>query len=360
MPRPRSCGPARRPPRRAVRSGPWKTGAGSPPTPLPAWRPPPGATGWSSRNRARPVRVSTASGRWPGRSRRSYPCWTPAICGSPARTWRRRTPSSTPCWSASSPRPAPARRRARRLPRAVPARPAHGVRRRGAEGPARRARPRHPADPARRPRRRPLLARGAGLGDQAAARALAGRHRAEPGTRLPRRRGRPPGERDARRRGLRHPRDLPGRATVGRPGHRDRRDRRGRPGPYVGGPPGSGKTIFLYALIGSLAARYSPDELELYLLDFKEGVSFARLASGRTDKTWLPHARLIGVNINNDREFGVALLRFLGRELERRGAAAREHEVTKLEELRAADPDGHWPRIVAVIDEFQVLIQQKD
>jgi DNA segregation ATPase FtsK/SpoIIIE, S-DNA-T family len=128
----------------------------------------------------------------------------------------------------------------------------------------------------------------------------------------------------------------------------------------VGGPPGSGKTNFLYALIGSLAARYSPDELAFYLLDFKEGVSFARLASGRTDKTWLPHARLIGVNINNDREFGLALLRFLGRELERRGAAAREHEVTKIEELRAVDEDGHWPRLVAVIDEFQVLIQQQD
>lgn len=126
----------------------------------------------------------------------------------------------------------------------------------------------------------------------------------------------------------------------------------------VGGPPGSGKTNFLYALIGSLAARYSPDELEFYLLDFKEGVSFARLASGRTDKTWLPHARLIGVNINQDREFGLALLRFLAAELERRGAAAREHEVTKLEELRAVEPKGRWPRMVAVIDEFQVLIQQ--
>lgn len=128
----------------------------------------------------------------------------------------------------------------------------------------------------------------------------------------------------------------------------------------VGGPPGSGKTNFLYAAIGSLAARYAPEELEFYLLDFKEGVSFARLASGRTDKTWLPHARLIGVNINADREFGLALLRHLERELERRGAAAREHEVLKLEELRARDPDGHWPRMVAVIDEFQVLIQRQD
>ena len=35
------------------------------------------------------------------------------------------------------------------------------------------------------------------------------------------------------------------------------------------------------ALIGSLAARYTPDELEFYLLDFKEGVSFARFAPGR-------------------------------------------------------------------------------
>ena len=34
-------------------------------------------------------------------------------------------------------------------------------------------------------------------------------------------------------------------------------------------------------MICSLAARYSPDELELYLLDFKEGVSFAQFAPGR-------------------------------------------------------------------------------
>ena len=31
-------------------------------------------------------------------------------------------------------------------------------------------------------------------------------------------------------------------------------------------------------MICSLATRYSPDELELYLLDFKEGVSFAQFA----------------------------------------------------------------------------------
>jgi hypothetical protein len=132
------------------------------------------------------------------------------------------------------------------------------------------------------------------------------------------------------------------------------------PHALIGGPSGSGKTNFLYALLGSLAARYPPDELALYLLDFKEGVSFAGLAPGRKDSTWLPHAKLIGVNVNTDREFGLALLRFLADELRRRSTAAKEHEVTNLAELRQEDPAGHWPRLVAVIDEFQYLFAGRD
>ena len=128
----------------------------------------------------------------------------------------------------------------------------------------------------------------------------------------------------------------------------------------IGGPSGSGKTNFLYAMLGGLCAKYSPDELELYLLDFKEGVSFAQFAPGRKDPTWLPNARLVGVNVNQDREFGLALLRFLGDEMRRRADAAKRHEVTKLEELRAEDPNGRWPRIIAVIDEFQYLFAERD
>lgn len=132
------------------------------------------------------------------------------------------------------------------------------------------------------------------------------------------------------------------------------------PHALIGGPSGSGKTNFLYALLGNLSARYTPDELALYLLDFKEGVSFAGLAPGRKDASWLPHARLVGVNVNTDREFGLALLRFLTDELRRRSSAAKEHEVTNLADLREADPGGHWPRIVAVIDEFQYLFAGRD
>ncbi len=132
------------------------------------------------------------------------------------------------------------------------------------------------------------------------------------------------------------------------------------PHALIGGPSGSGKTNLIYAWLASLTTRYSPDELALYLLDFKEGVSFARFAPGAREASWLPHVRLVGVNINSDREFGLALLRFLSDELRRRAAAARAHDVTKLSELRVEDPGGRWPRIVAVIDEFQVLLAGRD
>jgi hypothetical protein len=132
------------------------------------------------------------------------------------------------------------------------------------------------------------------------------------------------------------------------------------PHALIGGPSGTGKTNLIFAWIGSLAARYSPAELEFYLLDFKEGVSFARFAPGRRDPSWLPHMRLVGINVNTDREFGLALLRFLAEELRRRADAAKQHEVTKLSELRAVDPQGHWPRIVAVVDEFQMLLAGRD
>lgn len=132
------------------------------------------------------------------------------------------------------------------------------------------------------------------------------------------------------------------------------------PHALVGGPSGAGKTNLLYTWIGALAWRYHPEELEFYLLDFKEGVSFARFAGGRRDPSWLPHVKLVGVNVNDDREFGLALLRYLREEMRRRAEAAKHHEAAKLEELRTLDPQGRWPRIMAVVDEFQVLLEGRD
>ncbi|MER7331870.1 MULTISPECIES: FtsK/SpoIIIE domain-containing protein [unclassified Micromonospora] len=123
----------------------------------------------------------------------------------------------------------------------------------------------------------------------------------------------------------------------------------------VGGRTGAGKTVFLLDVLYGLAARYSPAELQLYLLDFKEGVSFTEFVPTPRDPSWLPHARAVG--IESDREYGVAVLRELRRELSRRAAALKRHGVTKLADLPR---DAPVPRIVAVIDEFHVLLAGND
>jgi hypothetical protein len=130
----------------------------------------------------------------------------------------------------------------------------------------------------------------------------------------------------------------------------------------VGGRSGAGKTAFLINVLYGLGARYSPDELALYLLDFKEGVSFAEFVPTQRDRTWLPHARAVGVE--SDREYGLAVLRELDAEMTRRSVAYKRAGVTRFADLRAvAAEEGRgkpMPRVLCVIDEFQVLLAGND
>ncbi|WP_203796864.1 FtsK/SpoIIIE domain-containing protein [Actinoplanes couchii] len=130
----------------------------------------------------------------------------------------------------------------------------------------------------------------------------------------------------------------------------------------VGGRSGGGKTAFLINVLYGLGARYSPDQLALYLLDFKEGVSFAEFVPTQRDRTWLPHARAVGVE--SDREYGLAVLRELDAEMGRRSLAYKRAGVSRFADLRAvAAEEGRGrplPRVLCVIDEFQVLLAGND
>ena len=130
----------------------------------------------------------------------------------------------------------------------------------------------------------------------------------------------------------------------------------------VGGRSGAGKTAFLINVLYGLGARYSPAEMALYLLDFKEGVSFAEFVPTQRDRTWLPHARAVGVE--SDREYGLAVLRELDAEMTRRSVAYKRAGVTRFADLRqVAAEEGQrrpLPRILCVVDEFQVLLAGND
>ena len=92
------------------------------------------------------------------------------------------------------------------------------------------------------------------------------------------------------------------------------------------GRSGTSKTNVLLITLYALVSRYSPDELGLYRLEFKEGVSFVELTPTRADLSWVPHARTVG--IESDREYGVAVLRALSREINRRAGVLKTAGVT--------------------------------
>lgn len=125
----------------------------------------------------------------------------------------------------------------------------------------------------------------------------------------------------------------------------------------IAGDTGSGKSNLLRVLIYGLAHEYAPEELEMYLLDFKEGVEFREFASTPGDPAFLPHARV--VSINSDRAFGVAVLEHLARVASRRYSALPDG-ARKISALRADNPDVTFPRLLLVIDEFQVLFNHGD
>jgi len=118
----------------------------------------------------------------------------------------------------------------------------------------------------------------------------------------------------------------------------------------IGGATGSGKSNLLHVLITQLALRYAPEELEMYLVDFKEGVGFQ-------DYLRLPHARAVG--LESEREFGRSVLRYLQGEMEERGRRFKQVGADSLVAYRLRTGE-RLPRILLVMDEFQVLFAEDD
>lgn len=117
----------------------------------------------------------------------------------------------------------------------------------------------------------------------------------------------------------------------------------------VAGMTGSGKSNFYHALICGLCTRYSPLDLELYLVDLKVGTEFQYYRD-------LPHARVIALDC--EPELSRSVLRDFYTELERRNALFKNHSVSDLTDYRkAGSPGGRVPRSILLIDEYQRLFE---
>lgn len=120
----------------------------------------------------------------------------------------------------------------------------------------------------------------------------------------------------------------------------------------ITGAVGQGKSNLISIIIHSLCQRYSPRELNLYLLDFKEGVSLKPFANiGQQE--YLPHAKVVG--LESDIDLGLAVLEHLYGEYLRRLRLFKERNVKNLKDFRTAYPNEEMPRILTIIDEFQLM-----
>lgn len=115
-----------------------------------------------------------------------------------------------------------------------------------------------------------------------------------------------------------------------------------------------GKSTILKALIAGIILKYSPEDVQIYALDFKEGIEFSSFA-----KYGLKNFRLISVKTES--EFGLAAINSLHREMEVRAQKFKQMGVNTIDAYRdALARQGiihhGMPRIVIIIDEYQVLM----
>lgn len=115
----------------------------------------------------------------------------------------------------------------------------------------------------------------------------------------------------------------------------------------IAGATGSGKSTLLHTIIMSSMLHYSPDLLNLYLMDFKSGTEFKVY-----DSKHLPHIKLLALDAMQ--EFGESILEDLVAEISRRSDEFKRVNASKLGEYVKAT-NKPMPKILVIMDEFQIL-----
>ena len=111
--------------------------------------------------------------------------------------------------------------------------------------------------------------------------------------------------------------------------------------------PGAGKSTLVHSLVCSLAVRYSPDELQMYLIDGRFGNEFRAYES-------LPHAAVVSMRTAPD--LARNIVNELLAEALRRQALFGDAECADFTEYRRESrAGGLLPRLLVVIDDFQQL-----
>lgn len=119
----------------------------------------------------------------------------------------------------------------------------------------------------------------------------------------------------------------------------------------IGGISGFGKTILLHNIIINTAMQYSPLDVNFYLVDCKNGMAFNPYKN-------LPHTKIISTS--NEREYAKSILENLTEiEFKNRARLFKENNSHNFISYNLQSKN-KLPRIVFIIDEFQVLLENND
>lgn len=119
------------------------------------------------------------------------------------------------------------------------------------------------------------------------------------------------------------------------------------------GQSGAGKSSFFHSVVLNGCIKYSPKDLQFWLLDFKNGG-----ASSKYSKCGIPHIRIIAEN--NKIDDALCLFQMVLEEMEHRSKVFNKHFTNDIVEYnKKAKEEGleYFPRIIIAIDEIQEIFR---
>ena len=119
----------------------------------------------------------------------------------------------------------------------------------------------------------------------------------------------------------------------------------------VVGAPGSGKSTLMNNIILRIADQFTSDEMQLYLMDYKDGVEFNLFKN---------HPNCQQIYLDNSNTDGARdLLNSFAGSMQERNEMFKQKGVRDIDEYNALDCDQKIPRVLLVIDEVQTLLTGK-
>lgn len=118
---------------------------------------------------------------------------------------------------------------------------------------------------------------------------------------------------------------------------------------FILGQSGSGKSVLINNIISSAILKYSPEDLMLYLMDFK-GVEFNRYRG-------VKHTKAVLVD-NSDPQMTLEVLRELREENKQRIKLWQKESVNNIDGYNKKYPNRRLPQILFVADECQVMFKE--